>query len=99
MVYMDTYKYSLNAELLAGFMENAKFYRKRMMVEIHATHKVGYPYNRWRLDKSAKKKGLVLHDTVPFCKKVYPDYQAAVSLLTLSLSSAFAALLKVQERS
>ena len=42
--------------------------------EIHVTHKEGDPYNQWDLVKKAEKRGLVLHEAVPFYKNDYPGY-------------------------
>lgn len=42
--------------------------------EIHISHKNGEPYDKWDLVKKAKKIGLALHESVPFCKDKYPGY-------------------------
>lgn len=42
--------------------------------EIHVSHKDGEPYDKWDLVKKAKKIGLAVHESVPFCKDKYPGY-------------------------
>lgn len=55
-------------------MENARVPLKEDEGEIHVSHKEGYAYNRQRLVENAEKKGLALHEIVPFRKDDYPDY-------------------------
>ncbi|WJX27378.1 25S rRNA (uracil(2634)-N(3))-methyltransferase [Trifolium repens] len=64
----------LNKKLLKGFMANAKALVKKDGGEIHVTHKEGDPYNKWDLVRKAEKRGLFLHQTVPFFKDDYPGY-------------------------
>ncbi|KAI3765379.1 hypothetical protein L2E82_15412 [Cichorium intybus] len=64
----------LNKELVKGFMRNAKVLLKKENGEIHVTHKLGEPYDKWDLVKEAKKIGLVNHNTKPFFKDRYPGY-------------------------
>ncbi|XP_042479029.1 uncharacterized protein At4g26485-like [Macadamia integrifolia] len=63
----------LNKKLVKGFMENAQVLLKAKG-EIHVSHKMGEPYNKWDLVQKAQKRGLFLHEAVPFCKEDYPDY-------------------------
>ena len=65
----------LNKRLVKGFMKNAKTLLKEGKGEIHISHKDGDPYNKWDLVKKAEKIGLVLQDSVAFCKDDYPGYQ------------------------
>lgn len=64
----------LNKKLLKGFMANAKALVKKEGGEIHVTHKEGDPYNKWDLVRKAEKRGLLLHQAVPFFKDDYPGY-------------------------
>lgn len=64
----------LNKRLVKGYLANAKALVKKEGGEIHVTHKEGDPYNRWDLVKKAEKKGLLLHQAVPFFKDDYPGY-------------------------
>ncbi|CAJ2658143.1 uncharacterized protein At4g26485-like isoform X2 [Trifolium pratense] len=65
----------LNKKLLKGFMTNAKaLIKKDGGGEIHVTHKEGDPYNKWDLVRKAEKRGLFLHQSVPFFKDDYPGY-------------------------
>lgn len=64
----------LNKKLLKGFMANAKALVKKEGGEIHVTHKEGDPYNKWDLVRKAEKRGLFLHQAVPFFKDDYPGY-------------------------
>ena len=66
--------YRLNKQLVKGFLKNAKVLLRKEGGEIHVTHKDGDPYNRWDLVKKAEKIGLVLHESIPFCKNKYPGY-------------------------
>ncbi|KAF8410899.1 hypothetical protein HHK36_003436 [Tetracentron sinense] len=63
----------LNKKLVKGFLRNAKVLIKEKG-EIHVTHKTSNPYNKWNLVEKAEKIGLVLHESVPFCKEDYPRY-------------------------
>ncbi|KAL6990593.1 25S rRNA (uracil2634-N3)-methyltransferase [Sarracenia purpurea var. burkii] len=64
----------LNKQLVKEFMMNAKVLLRREEGEIHVTHKDGDPYKKWDLVKKAEKIGLVLHESVIFCKDKYPGY-------------------------
>ncbi|XP_071736212.1 uncharacterized protein At4g26485-like [Rutidosis leptorrhynchoides] len=64
----------LNKQLVKGFFKNAKVLLKKEDGEIHVTHKVGDPYDKWDLVKKANKTGLVLYETAPFFKHMYPGY-------------------------
>lgn len=64
----------LNKQLVKGFLMNAKVLLKKKDGEIHVTHKVGDPYDKWDLVKKANKIDLVLYETVPFYKHMYPGY-------------------------
>ncbi|KAL6207279.1 hypothetical protein ACLB2K_024523 [Fragaria x ananassa] len=65
----------LNKRLVKGFLRNAKLLLKKEGGEIHISHKEGHPYNKWDLVKKAHKiGGLVLTQSVPFCKDDYPGY-------------------------
>ncbi|KAK9065229.1 hypothetical protein SSX86_016612 [Deinandra increscens subsp. villosa] len=64
----------LNKQLVKGFMRNAKTLLKRENGEIHVTHKIGEIYDRWDLVKKADKIGLVVYETTPFFRSMYPGY-------------------------
>ncbi|XP_061344372.1 uncharacterized protein At4g26485-like [Gastrolobium bilobum] len=64
----------LNKRLVKGFLANAKVLVRKEGGEIHVTHKEGDPYNKWDLVQKAEKRGLVLHEAVPFLKDDYPGY-------------------------
>lgn len=55
-------------------MANAKALLKKDGGEIHVTHKEGDPYNKWDLVMKAEKRGLLLHQAVPFFKDDYHGY-------------------------
>ncbi|KAL4585331.1 hypothetical protein LXL04_009949 [Taraxacum kok-saghyz] len=65
---------TLNKELVKGFLKNAKVLLKKENGEIHVTHKVGEPYDKWDLEKEGKKIGLALYKSMPFFKNKYPGY-------------------------
>ncbi|KAD7117438.1 hypothetical protein E3N88_04706 [Mikania micrantha] len=64
----------LNKELVKGFLRNAKMLLKKDNGEIHITHKLGEPYDKWDLVKKAHKIDLVLNGTTPFFRNIYPGY-------------------------
>ncbi|CAH1429546.1 unnamed protein product [Lactuca virosa] len=64
----------LNKELVKGFLMNAKVLLKKENGEIHVTHKIGEPYDKWDLVKEAEKIGLVFCKAKPFFKNKYPGY-------------------------
>lgn len=70
----DPKKHRLNKKLVKGFLGNAKALLRKEGGEIHVSHKEGGPYNKWDLVNKAKKRGLVLHQAVPFFKNDYPGY-------------------------
>lgn len=58
--------------------------------EIHVTHKLGYPYDMWRLDKQAELSGLQLKCLVPFYAETYPGYRRCRGgVLSAKASNAF----------
>lgn len=63
----------LNKNLIKGFLRNAKSLLKENG-EVHVSHKEGDPYDKWELEKKAKKIGLVVKDIVAFSKDDYPGY-------------------------
>ncbi|XP_010252861.1 PREDICTED: uncharacterized protein At4g26485-like [Nelumbo nucifera] len=67
------FQIELNKKLVKGFLENAKILI-REKGEIHLTHKTTDPYDKWDVVKKAEKRGLVLQESVPFCKEDYPGY-------------------------
>lgn len=73
--FIGTDRCRLNKRLVKGFLRNAKTLLKEEKGEIHISHKDGDPYNKWDLVKKAEKIGLVLQESVPFCKRDYPGYQ------------------------
>lgn len=77
----------LNKRLVKGFLKNAKLLLKKEGGEIHISHKEGHPYNKWHLEKKAHKIGLVLTQSVPFCKDDYPGYDNKRAHGTLSDAS------------
>ncbi|GFZ03366.1 ATP-binding protein, putative [Actinidia rufa] len=64
----------LNKQLVKGFLMNGKALLRKEEGEIHVTNKDGDPYDKWDLVKKAKKIGLALHESIPFCKDKYPGY-------------------------
>ena len=42
--------------------------------EVHVAHRNDYPYHKWKLEKLAKKAGLVLVEMVEFTKEKYQGY-------------------------
>ncbi|XP_057512587.1 uncharacterized protein At4g26485-like isoform X1 [Actinidia eriantha] len=64
----------LNKQLVKGYLMNGKVLLMKEEGEIHVTNKDGYPYDKWDLVKKAKKIGLALHVSIPFCKDKYPGY-------------------------
>jgi len=64
----------LNKRLVKGFLRNAKVLLRKEEGEIHVSHKDGEPYDKWDLVRKAEKMGLVLKESVPFCKEKYPGY-------------------------
>ncbi|XP_058068185.1 heavy metal-associated isoprenylated plant protein 41-like [Magnolia sinica] len=60
-------------KLLSGFFQSAR----EMLTdigEVHVSHRNDDPYNRWKLEKLAKRVGLVLEERVEFRKSDYPGY-------------------------
>ncbi|XP_058114796.1 uncharacterized protein LOC131257884 isoform X2 [Magnolia sinica] len=60
-------------KLLSGFFQSAS----EMLTdggEVHVSHRNDAPYNRWKLEKLAKRAGLVLKECVEFRKSDYPGY-------------------------
>ncbi|XP_058113299.1 uncharacterized protein At4g26485-like [Magnolia sinica] len=69
----DTYLIEQHKNLLSGFFHSAS----KMLTdggEVHVAHRNDYPYNRWKLEKLAKRAGLVLKECVEFRKSDYPGY-------------------------
>ncbi|XP_059663761.1 uncharacterized protein At4g26485-like [Cornus florida] len=64
----------LNKQLVKGFLRNAKILLRKEEGEIHVSHKEGDPYNQWDLVKKAEKIGLMLNESIPFCRNKYPGY-------------------------
>lgn len=64
----------MNKKLVKEFLKNAKALLRKDDGEIHISHKEGDPYDKWKLVEKAEKIGLVLHETVPFCRADYPGY-------------------------
>lgn len=60
--------------MVKGFFRNAKVLLKKENGEIHVTHKLGDPYDKWDIVKKANKIDLVLYETSPFLKHKFPGY-------------------------
>ncbi|KAK1567138.1 hypothetical protein Q3G72_008533 [Acer saccharum] len=63
----------MHKDLLEGFFKSA---RKMLNEngEVHVTHRDDFPYNGWKLEKLARKSGLILNEKVEFKKKDFPGY-------------------------
>jgi len=61
-------------ELVRNFFANAK----EMLLpggQVHVRHKLGHPYDEWKLEELALSTGLKLVERVPFCLDQFPGYQ------------------------
>ncbi|XP_076944858.1 uncharacterized protein At4g26485-like [Bidens hawaiensis] len=65
----------MNKELVKGFLKNAKMLLKKENGEIHVSHKIGEPYDKWDLVNKAKKIDLVVCDKTRFYKNMYRGYE------------------------
>nr|KYP45078.1 Uncharacterized protein At4g26480 family [Cajanus cajan] len=70
----DPYQIKLHKELVSGFMYNAKYMLNRGG-EIHVTHKIAYPFNKWNMKKLGKRQRLVLVEEYEFHPHLYPGYK------------------------
>ncbi|PUZ71190.1 hypothetical protein GQ55_2G294400 [Panicum hallii var. hallii] len=69
----DMHMINLHKELLWGFFFNTRHLVRRYG-EIHVTHKIGLPYDRWDLEHLASGSSLAMVEKVPFQKEDYPGY-------------------------
>ncbi|CAN6167376.1 unnamed protein product [Urochloa humidicola] len=69
----DMHMINLHKELLWGFFFNARHLVRRYG-EIHVTHKIGLPYDRWDLEHLAAGCSLAMVEKVAFRKEDYPGY-------------------------
>ncbi|KAL6844698.1 hypothetical protein ACP4OV_025357 [Aristida adscensionis] len=58
-------------ELVRAFFRNAR-HLLQSYGEIHVSHKIGHPYDRWGIEQLAAESSLVLTERVPFQKEDYP---------------------------
>ncbi|XP_076918204.1 uncharacterized protein At4g26485-like [Bidens hawaiensis] len=65
----------MNKELVKGFLKNAKMLLKKENGEIHVSHKIGEPYDKWDLVNKAKKIDLVVCEKTRFYKNIYRGYE------------------------
>ncbi|CAN6196354.1 unnamed protein product [Urochloa humidicola] len=69
----DMHMINLHKELLWGFFFNVRHLVRRYG-EIHVTHKIGLPYDRWDLEHLAAGCSLAMVEKVAFRKEDYPGY-------------------------
>ncbi|KAL8469606.1 hypothetical protein ACS0TY_032453 [Phlomoides rotata] len=43
--------------------------------EVHITHKTGYPFSAWGIEKLGEEAGFVLVEKADFCIWDYPGYE------------------------
>ncbi|KAF0913834.1 hypothetical protein E2562_024919 [Oryza meyeriana var. granulata] len=60
-------------ELVWGFFQNAR-HLLRPYGEIHVSHKIGKPYDSWRIEHLAFESSLIMIAKVDFRKEDYPGY-------------------------
>ncbi|KAF6148649.1 hypothetical protein GIB67_042608 [Kingdonia uniflora] len=78
----------MNKQLVKGFMKNVKVLLRRKG-EIRISHKVGEPYNKWKLVKKAEKIGLILHECVAFSQRQISGYvEGGMGTVSLAKSNA-----------
>ncbi|KAF3777111.1 Ferredoxin-fold anticodon-binding domain-containing protein 1 [Nymphaea thermarum] len=70
----SAFQIELHKHLLMGFFENARELLSHGHGEVHVTHKQGYPYSKWELEKIAEKNGFVLVEASRFRLSDYPGY-------------------------
>ncbi|KAF3777109.1 Uncharacterized protein EJ110_NYTH46180 [Nymphaea thermarum] len=70
----SAFQIELHKHLLMGFFENARELLSHGHGEVHVTHKQGYPYSKWELEKIAEKNGFVLVQASRFRLSHYPGY-------------------------
>ncbi|TVU09957.1 hypothetical protein EJB05_43456, partial [Eragrostis curvula] len=64
---------NLHKKLVRSFFNNA-FHMLYPYGEIHVSHKMGQPYDRWELECLAAEVSLIMFDKVCFQKEDYPGY-------------------------
>ncbi|KAH9652504.1 hypothetical protein KPL70_027124 [Citrus sinensis] len=70
----DLFLIQRHQELVRGFLKSAVNMLKENG-EIHVTHKIAYPFNRWEIKMLGVGFGLRLVEKVPFYLWHYPGYQ------------------------
>ncbi|XP_047051711.1 heavy metal-associated isoprenylated plant protein 41-like [Lolium rigidum] len=63
----------LHTKLVKGFLGNARHLLKPYG-EIHISHKMGYPYDAWDIERLASESSLATIEIVSFHKHHYPGY-------------------------
>ncbi|EAZ45128.1 hypothetical protein OsJ_29765 [Oryza sativa Japonica Group] len=69
----DLHMINLHRELVWGFFQNAR-HLLRPYGEIHVSHKIGLPYDRWCIEHLAYESSLTMIAKVDFRKEDYPGY-------------------------
>uniref|UniRef100_A0A0E0M2I9 25S rRNA (uridine-N(3))-methyltransferase BMT5-like domain-containing protein n=1 Tax=Oryza punctata TaxID=4537 RepID=A0A0E0M2I9_ORYPU len=69
----DLHMINLHRELVWGFFQNAR-HLLRPYGEIHVSHKIGLPYDRWCIEHLAYESSLTMIAKVVFRKEDYPGY-------------------------
>ncbi|GAV90401.1 DUF2431 domain-containing protein, partial [Cephalotus follicularis] len=70
----DIAQIRIHQKLMKGFFRNA-YNMLAKSGQVHVTHKTGYPYSSWEIEKLAKDYGLRLVEEAPFTIHDYPGYQ------------------------
>ncbi|TVU09954.1 hypothetical protein EJB05_43453, partial [Eragrostis curvula] len=69
----QVYMINLHKKLVSSFFNNA-FHMLHRYGEIHVSHKMGQPYDRWELEHLAAEASLIMFEKVCFQKEDYPGY-------------------------
>ncbi|KAL4185839.1 hypothetical protein AMTRI_Chr10g232760 [Amborella trichopoda] len=67
------YQIKLHRRMVKGFFKNAGLMLEKNG-ETHITHKIAYPFCKWKVEKLAQKSGLILKEECIFSREDYPGY-------------------------
>ncbi|XP_011628310.2 uncharacterized protein At4g26485 [Amborella trichopoda] len=67
------YQIKLHRRVVKGFFKNAGLMLEKNG-ETHITHKIAYPFCKWKVEKLAQKSGLILKEECIFSREDYPGY-------------------------
>ncbi|KAJ0044682.1 hypothetical protein Pint_03689 [Pistacia integerrima] len=70
----DSLQIGMHQTLVRGFLSSARNMLKEKG-EVHVTHKIADPFDRWELEKLAAEVGLSLVEKAWFYKSDYPGYE------------------------